>query len=51
MSELSDRLENILNNISGFYDNDWRKHSEIKDYISIYDMDIKNVDEMIYKGR
>lgn len=43
----NDALEKMLNNLTGYYDNDWKKQDGILDYKSILDKDISSADDLV----
>ena len=45
-NETGEKLNKILNNLPGHYDNDWGKHREIESYISINEKDISTKEEL-----
>lgn len=44
---VSSNLSEMLKNLPAFYDNDWKKHSEIVSYLSVTETDINSSDELI----
>ncbi|MGN0374813.1 MAG: hypothetical protein ACI4EN_04875 [Butyrivibrio sp.] len=48
---VSTKLEDMLINLPGFYENTWSKFSEINAYLSITDTDISSASELIEGGK
>ena len=46
-NSISSNLSDILKNLPAFYDNDWKKHSEIISYLSVAETDIDSSEELI----
>ena len=46
-NSISSNLSDILTNLPAFYDNDWKKHSEIISYLSVAETDIDSSEELI----
>ncbi len=42
-------LEEMLNNLPAFYDNNWKKHSEVEDYLRVTDTNISTGEELWQK--
>lgn len=46
-NSISSNLSDILKNLPAFYDNDWKKHSEISSYLSVAKTDIDSSEELV----
>lgn len=46
-NSISSNLSDMLKNLPAFYDNDWKKHSEIVSYLSVTETDINSSNELI----
>ncbi len=47
VNSVSSNLSDMLNNLPAFYDNDWKKHSEIISYLSVTETDVNSSEELI----
>lgn len=47
VNSASSNLSDMLNNLPAFYDNDWKKHSEIISYLSVTETNIDSSEELI----
>ena len=44
---MSSDLEEMLNNLPGYYDNSWDKYPEIEKYLSVTETNINSLEELM----
>ena len=51
VNNMGEDLNDMLENLPAFYDNDWKKYSEVIDHLSVLDTNIASSDELLNGGK
>ena len=51
VNSMGEDLNDMLENLPAFYDNDWKKYSEVIDHLSVSDTNIASSDELLNGGK